>query len=227
MSKCSAIVVALFLSHAVPPPQAVAQVPAKAPAIPGARPASAAISGDESTIRQSAQSFAEAFNRGDAKAIAAQWMDDGNYIDEDGAVYAGRAAIESEYARFFKELPGLKVKVAVDSVKLLSPDAAIEEGRVTLDPPPSSGAGQSKYTAVHVKRDGKWLMATVRDDRVGEPPATNDLSELDWMIGDWRAEESGVAAEVSCQWLANRTFLQRSYHVGSHRAMAVSSTATT
>lgn len=199
----------LLVALLAPGPTVWAQAPAKA----------AARSGDEAVIRAAAQQFAEAFNRGDAKTIAAQWLEDGNYIDEDGVAYSGRAAIEAEYAKFFKEQPGLKVKVDVDSVKLLSPDAAIEEGRVTFDPPPAGAAGLSKYTAMQVKRDGKWQMALVRDDRIGAPAAASKLPELDWMVGDWRAEELGVTAEVTCRWLANKSFLKRSYRVGAGDAV--------
>jgi uncharacterized protein (TIGR02246 family) len=205
MKNCCLAVAGLLLVPLVGSSTVCAQAPANA----------AARGGDEVAIRSAARQFAEAFNRSDAKAIAAQWLEDGSYIDEDGVAYSGRAAIEAEYAKFFKEQPGLKVQVTVDSVKLLSPDAALEEGRVTLDPRPAGAAGLSKYTAVHVKRNGSWLMATVRDDRIGPPAATNKLPDLEWMIGDWRAEELGVAAEVSCRWLGAKSFLQRSYRVGS------------
>src|SRR5262245_59077238 len=49
-------------------------------------------------IRQAAAEFVAAFDRGDAAAVAAHWLEDGEYVDESGRVFSGRAAIEAEYA---------------------------------------------------------------------------------------------------------------------------------
>src|SRR5436190_12531336 len=49
-------------------------------------------------LQQSVKAFREVFNRGDAKAVAALWTEDGNYIDESGKRFEGRDAIEKEYA---------------------------------------------------------------------------------------------------------------------------------
>ena len=52
-------------------------------------------------IRKSSHAFEEAFNKADAKAVAALWTIDGDYVDETGQVFAGRDAIEKQYADFF------------------------------------------------------------------------------------------------------------------------------
>ena len=44
----------------------------------------APITVNESEIRECAKTFANAFNSGDAKAIAAQWTMDGDYTNEAG-----------------------------------------------------------------------------------------------------------------------------------------------
>ena len=73
-----------------------------------APPAPAAVeSGADAEIRRAADEFVAAFNRGDAKAVAAHWTADGEYVDEAGRVFAGREAIEKEYAAFFQEHPGV------------------------------------------------------------------------------------------------------------------------
>jgi uncharacterized protein (TIGR02246 family) len=120
-------------------------------------------------IRQGSRAFVAAFNQGDAKTVASLWTGDGEYIDEAGKRFAGRAAIEEEYARFFAAHPGVKIEIAIDSLRLISADAAIEDGRAILDPAPASAPAVSKYTAVHVKSGGQWLMSTVRDTRVDTP----------------------------------------------------------
>jgi len=45
-------------------------------------------------ITDSAKAFVEAFHKGDAKAVAAFWMPDGDYVTQDGQIFKGRKAIE-------------------------------------------------------------------------------------------------------------------------------------
>ena len=181
-----------------------------------AEPAAAVFANDSAelqAIRQSSQQFVAAFNKGDAKAVAEFWTPTGEYVDDSGRVFNGRAAIEAEYARFFKEHPGHKIKLAIDSLKLLSDSAAMEDGRAFLDPEPAGAPAISKYTAVHVKVNGAWLMSSVRDTHVPTPSAYGHLRDFEWLIGSWETEEHGAKTEVSCRWIANKSFFERSYRV--------------
>ena len=127
-------------------------------------------------IRQAAADFAAALDRGDAKALAAHWTPDGIYIDEDGQRFVGRKAIQAEYELLFENTDELKLRLEIDSIRLINPQTAIEEGRAALTPqPPGAVRVMSSYTAVHVKQEGKWLMADVRDRRVELPPEPGQL----------------------------------------------------
>jgi len=164
-------------------------------------------------IREASHAFVEAFNKGDAKTIAAMWTKDGDYVDEDGRTFAGREAIEKGYAGFFAENPHTRLRIFIDSLRLLSDTAAIEDGRTVVDPPPAGAPAVGKYTTVHVKVDGKWLMSTVRDTRVETPSAFRNVADLEWLIGAWTAEEHGAKTESVCRWVANKSFVQRCYSV--------------
>lgn len=164
-------------------------------------------------LRQSAKAFADAFNRGDAKALAAQWARDGDYTDEAGERFVGREAIEKEYKTFFTEHPGAKITIVVDAVRLLSDSAAIEDGRAVVELGPARGSSTSQYTTVHVKADGKWLMASVRDTRIETPGSASDLTDLEWLIGSWSAEEGDAKMKVTCRWIAGKAFVERTYSV--------------
>ncbi len=82
-----------------------------------------------------------AFNKGDAKAIAALWTEDGEYIDDTGRSFVGRDAIEKGYAEFFAANPNAKIQISIDSLRLLSSDTAIEDGRAVADSPPGALPG--------------------------------------------------------------------------------------
>jgi len=196
-------------------------VPAAPVAAGDASPVDAEAS-DQAAIRQHARDFVDAFNRQDAQALAALWTADGQYIDEAGQVYAGRSAIEDEYARFFAANDGARLQVVVDSIRLLSSDAAIEDGRAMLDPQPVGPPAITKYTAVHVKKDGRWLMATVRDQRIETPSAYNQVQDLEWLIGTWKAEEHGATMISVCRWVANKSYVERKYIVRRHDQMTSS-----
>ena len=72
--------------------------------------------------------FVKAFDRGDAKAIAAQWLPEGIAAEADGTMYKGREAIEQEYAKLFKQYPDARISVAVKSIDFPAPTVAVEDG---------------------------------------------------------------------------------------------------
>ena len=75
-------------------------------------------SAEDNAIRQSARAFAEAFDSGNAAAVAALWTDDGEYIVGQTTV-KGRPTIERLYAEFFRAHPGARMEVRVDSIRTL------------------------------------------------------------------------------------------------------------
>lgn len=164
-------------------------------------------------IRAGAQAFVAAFNKQDAKAIAALWAAHGEYVDDSGRKYSGREAIEDGYARFFADNPKAQIRLVIDSLKLLSDDAAIEDGRAFVEPAPPGAPGISKYLVVHVKVDGKWRMSTVRDTWIETPSGYANVADLEWLIGTWTAEEHGAKTVSVCRWVANKSFVERTYTV--------------
>ena len=71
----------------------------------------------EKAIRASADAFVEAVKKRDAAAIAAQWTEDGVYIDQDNRRFAGRKAIQAEYELLLKEAPeGVELRIEIGDV---------------------------------------------------------------------------------------------------------------
>lgn len=186
---------------------AIAQDPATQPAV-------------ENTIRAGAADFTQAFDTGDAKKIAAQWTENGSLVDEAGQTFKGRKAIEDEYAKLFKEHAGARIEIKIQSVEVPSPGVAIEDGAATVftkDAPPTS----SRYTAVHIQQNGKWLMATVRESHVDAPSNYGRLQALEFLVGRWQAKSDDAQVDTDIHWIANKSFLIRNYTV--RRAGAVAS----
>src|SRR5437660_12271701 len=80
-------------------------------------------SADEAAIRKSAASYAEAFNKHDAKALADLWSPDAVYLNRStGEEVVGREAIASQFAARFTDQPGVKLEVNVTSVQSVAPN---------------------------------------------------------------------------------------------------------
>lgn len=166
---------------------------------------------DLAAIRAGSKAFVAAFNKRDAKAVAACWTEDGEYIDDAGRRFAGRDAIEKGYAEFFADNPDVKIRLAIDSLRQVSPNAAIEDGHAVVEPTPAGADGVSQYTVVHAKVEGKWLMASVRDTWIEAPVEERTAADLEFLIGTWVAEERGVQTVSECRWVADGRFIQRRY----------------
>jgi uncharacterized protein (TIGR02246 family) len=166
---------------------------------------------DLAAIREESRAFVTSFNSGDAHAVAAMWTEDGDYTNESGEAFQGRDAIEREYAAFFAANPGVKLKLTIDSIKRLSADTAIEDGRASLDPATAGPPATSRYMAIHVRVEGKWLMSSVRDTRVETPSGYRRMDDFEWLVGTWVAEEHGAKSEFICRWVANKSFVERSF----------------
>src|SRR5690606_22262993 len=76
--------------------------------------------------------------------------------------------------------------------------------------------GLGKYTAVHVKVDGKWMISTVRDVAIETPSTYQNHADLEWLIGTWTAEVHGAKLDSVCSWIANKSFVERRYSLTAH-----------
>ncbi len=181
---------------------------------PASPPVATQRSADELAIRQMDDAFLKAYGQGDAKAIAAYFTVDAEYIDELGNVFHGRAAIEDSMTEFFAENPGCKLTMNVDSIRFISPGIAIEDGTTTITRTAGEPTIESLYTAVHVKTDGKWLAASVRDHAPKNRRLhRSQLQQLSWLVGDWVDEGDDSLVVFSCQSVDSGNFLLRKFTI--------------
>jgi uncharacterized protein (TIGR02246 family) len=171
-------------------------------------------SADEAAIRKAATSYMEAFNKHDAKALADLWSPDAVYLNRTtGEDVVGRAAIVEQFAALFKEQPELKLQVSVASVQFVSPNVAIERGTAKFISP-NAVPDEIEYSAVDVKRDGKWLLDRVTDKTKEVAPSHYEqLKVLEWMVGTWTTDADNAEVELDCNWTKNQNFLTRAFKV--------------
>ena len=82
---------------------------------------------DKAALAKNAEAFVEAFQKGDARALAGFWTPDGNYTDQTDNRLKGREAIEKAFRGLFAENKGLKLRIDSDALRFVTPDVAVEE----------------------------------------------------------------------------------------------------
>jgi uncharacterized protein (TIGR02246 family) len=166
--------------------------------------AAKASADDTAAIKEASQAFLKAYLSGDAKAMAARWTENGEYFSDDGTTFRGRSEIEKAYADLFKrKKTHSKAELEVTSIRFPSKDTAIEEGcfkaRDGKDGPTSS-----KYSILHVREEGKWLMAVVRE----WPAEGNSLRDLEWLLGTWEAKHDDTEVRTTYAWWGDNNFIR-------------------
>lgn len=169
---------------------------------------------DERALRKLADDFVKAFNARDAQALAQQFAPQAEMADLDGNVVQGREAIQEFYAEHFQG-PLFKTSIQIESLRFLGDDLAIEDGQLTFSSEDEDVTMRSRYTVVHSREDGKWLIVSSRDvvnpnDRV---PPHEHLKQLAWLVGDWVEEGGDSLVSTSCRWDESKNFLLSEYTV--------------
>jgi uncharacterized protein (TIGR02246 family) len=177
---------------------------------PAATPAK---NSEESAIRASVDAFAAAFNKHDAKAIGNLFLPDAYAVTEEGDLLEGREAIAQEFADLFEENPQAKMEVSIDLIKFVGSDLAFEFGTTRMTPGPGQSPELSRYTVVHVKRNGQWSMALARDTDVDALTSHDQLEQLGWLVGEWIDESPDAVVMTSCRWSPDGNYLLQDIEV--------------
>jgi uncharacterized protein (TIGR02246 family) len=180
-----------------------------------ARPEEAKARGDEEPGKgQRAKEFIAAFNRGDAKALAGFWTPEGDYIDQVGRQFKGRAAIEKLYEKVFAARKGAKLTITVLSARRVGADAAIEDGITQVTPADGGLPTVARFSAVLVMKDGEWYFESVHDAIAHPPSNAEHFEDLEWLIGDWAGDAAkGESNRATYAWAENQNFIVSSFAV--------------
>jgi uncharacterized protein (TIGR02246 family) len=123
---------------------------------------------DEEAVKATVQGFVDALNKGDGKALAALFTEEGSLVNVFGMEMVGRAAIEQTMtSQLAGPLKGVKSGINPTRVVFVKPDVAIGDadletsGLKAPDGKPIAPI-KSRGTAVFVKQKGKWLFAAAR-----------------------------------------------------------------
>lgn len=163
---------------------------------------------DRAAIEKMANAFVEAFGKGDSKALSEFWAPDGDYIDPDGRVLKGRAAIAADFADLFAASKGLAARIEVASLRFPTPDTAIEDGVTSVLSPEGGMPSRTRYTNTLVKLDGRWLLSSCREAPYVPPTNADNLRPLAWLVGEWAHDaQDGHVAVARFDWSPDHNFI--------------------
>jgi len=164
-----------ILSSEYEPPKGASAAPAVPPdaAAPGAAAAPAVgpvfdPAAEEPALRKAVDDEEAAWNRADAKALAAAFRDDATYADAFGGVSRGRAEIDKRIAEVLSAWRGTRLALKVRKVRVLKPDVALVESDAELTGWKKLPAGfkadadqtlRMRLLEVFLKEAGLWRVA--------------------------------------------------------------------
>lgn len=166
----------------------------------------------EEALLKRAESFAEAFNQGDAKLLASFFTADADIVDPEGRPLSGRKAIEESYGKYFARSKGTRLMIRIQSVRIARPDLAFEDGVTEVVSPNGGPPSSARYSVVYVKQDGNWYLTSVREAIAVPPNNTERLGDLGFLIGNWQEDvEKGGSAQASYSWDVGQNFIHHTF----------------
>lgn len=161
------------------------------------------------------RAYEAAYAKADVKALADFYADDAEYTTDLGKTFHGREEIEVAIREGLSgAAKGSKLAIQVDSVRVLASDVILEKGTtaVTAESGDTSGA---LYTAIHVRRSGRWKISQLVETPLPDASPRDRLSELEWLVGRWEEDDpsNNLTVESRYSWARGGNFLTRNIRV--------------
>lgn len=113
----------------------------------------------EQAIFHEIEAFSEAWSRGDAKAAASFYTEDGVRVGAAGDIQHGRAELEAAYNELLHgRFAGATVKQDRGTIRRLTPDLALWQGGMAITPPGGAPPLKGYVVQLMKKVDGRWLV---------------------------------------------------------------------
>ncbi len=125
----------------------------------------------EAELRRLAENYAQAWGKGDARAVTALYSTDAVRVGPDGKIVVGRARIEQAMtAALTGPYRGTKINLIYGQTTRAAQDAYVSEGtwHVAGGMPPAGAPTRGRFLQTLVRVSGRWLIA---GDGVLIPPA--------------------------------------------------------
>ena len=176
--------------------------------------APADTSPEKAAVIANDRAYEAAYAKADVKALADFFAEDADYTTDDGRTFSGRAAIEGAIRAGLVANRGSKLAINVDTVRVLGPESVLEKGSTTVTAKDGE-TSSALYTAIHVKKDGKWKISQLIESPLPQLTPRDRLAELAWLVGEWEETDKTDDLTVRSQysWARGGNFLTRNVTV--------------
>ncbi|QDU90354.1 hypothetical protein Pla175_37580 [Pirellulimonas nuda] len=168
----------------------------------------------EQAVRAASKAYTDAARRGDVGAMAKMWTERGDYIDSQGYRFNAQAMLRPQPGAPAAAPGGSTAAPAVQStLRMVTPDVAIEDGKIGSITMPDGSRVGGRFTAVWVRRDGKWLLDGVREAAAEAPPLSEKLMPLAWLLGEWAGQADDTTLLMSAHPSDGGNYIVREFLV--------------
>ncbi|MBX9654487.1 SgcJ/EcaC family oxidoreductase [bacterium] len=169
---------------------------------------------EKKAVPSASSAFEEAYNAHDIAKLTSLFTPTAVIINEEGEKHEGEKGLKQLFEMTFKNSPDGKMRIDVETIRPISETMSIEDGWTTFFPEPGAPETKRRYSLVSTKKDGKWLISSVRDfaPEVVITPHQR-LQEIAWLIGEWIDEHDESIVETSCRWSEDGNFILQDFTV--------------
>ena len=149
----------------------------------------------ESDLRKASAAYAEAYNKRDYAALAAQWTERAKLVEGDVRIM-GREAIVASIRGWLERHPQATLAVTVSGVEQVANSLARVRGSLAFTKRPGEKPVASSFESLRVLEDGAWRLA----ESAVAPNHAAALDELGWLVGTWQATDAKEGTTVEMRY---------------------------
>ncbi len=159
--------------------------------------------------------YLRAFRSRDAEAVAACWSEsaDNRSLDS-GEETHGRQQVQQVFQTLFEEDASAEIDLDIQEIRPLGSNLAVVDGISQLSF--STGdATASRFTAIVMKKDGRWMLESVREAATELPETSRGyaIRRVSEFAGRWESVAGNQDVSTHAFWTAGGGFLVRSHTV--------------
>lgn len=173
---------------------------------------------DESAIHSKIEAIAECFGKADAKSLSMFWTPDGSLIDDSGCMLVGRTALQKNFATIFAEPDHPQIQISIETLQMPAANVATVAGTVKRKEANGQLVPLSRYSMTLLRQTGDWFISSATDTAIitdNSQDLPNPLTELEWLIGEWRSEHDGASVTMKADWAPRKSFINCKYEIKS------------
>ncbi len=145
-----------------------------------------------------------------SQLAASFWTENAIFIDETGEETLGRAALQQRFESVFQERQkksNTTGQIEFEPERVIFPTENIALVVGVVSKQGSAGIAATRFSMTLEKQKEKWLIAQATETRITDGSAYEHLSELDWLIGNWKTTSAKGSAILNVEWAPGKSFI--------------------